>query len=175
MGLQSGNRIGICFDMDDTIYIYNDTYKQKRKKNPDLRYPQSEQWFFLNLPLREWAKETIQYFTQQEIFEIFFLSAPSLKNPHCFTEKFLAIQRDFWSNLAKNLCIYSNKSAFHPIDCSDPKDPKEYKKIYLVDDYKEGKGQEFFRGEVLHFGVWNDYPNWKTIKEYFDKKYLYKK
>ncbi len=158
--------------MDDTIYSYKKSYEQKKEKNPDIIYPQSEEKYFLNLPLKKDAKETITYLANQEIFEIFFLSAPSLKNPHCFTEKFLAIQRDFWDKLAQNLCIYSDKSAFNPLDFSDPKNPKKFDKLYLVDDYNEGKGQEFFRGEVLHFGEGNTYPDRKTIKRYFDDTYL---
>lgn len=165
-------KIAICIDMDDTINEYAKYKKEKEIEDPTVVYPQSQKKFFYNIPLKKDAKEIIKYLSEQGIFEIFFLTAPSLKNPHCFTEKFLSIQRDFWDKLAKNLCIYSDKSAFYPLDKSNPENPKNFIKTYLIDDYKEWKWQEKFRGEVLHFGEKNTYPDWKSIKEYFDKNYI---
>lgn len=36
----------------------------------------------------------------------------------------------------------------------------------MIDDCTEGRGQENFEGEVLHFGS-EDFPDWLSIRNYF--------
>ena len=35
---------------------------------------------------------------------------------------------------------------------------------YLIDDYVSGRGQEYFEGELIHFGS-KQYPDWLSIVE----------
>ncbi len=40
----------------------------------------------------------------------------------------------------------------------------------LIDDYIEGRGQENFEGEFIHFGS-EEFPNWEIIYQYLNSKF----
>lgn len=41
---------------------------------------------------------------------------------------------------------------------------------YLIDDHKEGRGQDRFEGTLMHFGS-REFENWEHVLEYFKQNY----
>ena len=37
---------------------------------------------------------------------------------------------------------------------------------YLIDDNYKGRGQEFFKGQLIHFGTNELFMNWKDVFDY---------
>ena len=95
-------------------------------------------------------------FTQRKFqkSDVFILSAPSSRNPNSYTEKFLWIEKWFDYDLAEKL-ILSNYKDFLIGDI-------------LIDDHKNGKGQDRFNGELILYGSLK-YPTWDKIKIEFEK------
>jgi hypothetical protein len=108
--------------------------------------------FFENLEPIDGAIESINQLRKQ--FDVYILTAPSNRNPHCYTEKRLWIEKHFDYEFTERLIISSNKSLL--------------KGDFLIDDYAEGKGQESFGGELIQFGT-EKYPDWQAVMEYFEK------
>ena len=142
--------------MDDVICDFVQSYNESKKKNPNEKYPQSKEGFFLNLPPINKSIEVINRLRGVEIFDVYILTAPSVRNPLCYTEKRLWIEQKFDLDMARNLIISPNKGL--------------NKGDYLIDDNINGKGQENFEGKVLHFGS-PEFENWSLIWNYFKSEY----
>lgn len=142
----------ICVDMDDVMCDYTNTFNNQVKLNPEQKFPQSVQGFFKNLPEIEGAIEAVKYLNSMAGFQIYILTAPSERNPLCYTEKRIWIENHLGFEYVSKLIISSNKGLI--------------KADYLIDDYIEGKGQENFEGTLLQFGS-NKFPDWNAILEYF--------
>ena len=84
------------------------------------------------------------------------MTAPSTRNPLSYTEKRIWIEDKFDYEFTKKLIICSNKGLL--------------KGNVLIDDYDQGKGQENFEGELIHFGS-ERYPSWKVVLSYLKGKY----
>ena len=139
----------IYVDMDDVLCDFMKAYDESREKNPELKYPQSQLGFFEGLEPIEGAIESVNELRKS--FEVYVLTAPSNRNPHCYTEKRLWIEKYFGYDFTEKLIISSNKSLL--------------KGHYLIDDYAEGKGQEGFRGQLIQFAS-ETFPNWQKIMAY---------
>ncbi len=148
-------RILIYVDMDDTLFKYKEHYIDRKDKTK-LEFPQSEKGFYEDLPLKENAKEVFLWLCEQEIFDVYILTAPSLKNKHSYSEKAIQIENHFGFDMLNKLIISPNKGL--------------NKGHYLIDDYEEGKGQEDFEGKLICIGK-NEFPDWLSIKKYFAEKY----
>ncbi|MEH6747965.1 MAG: hypothetical protein V7670_14135 [Maribacter arcticus] len=146
----------ICIDMDDVLCDYTNTHTSYLKENPKQEYPQSVAGFFKNLPEIEGAISAVNNLNSIEKFQVYILTAPSEKNPLCYTEKRIWVQNHLGFDFVKRLIISSDKGLI--------------KGDYLIDDYIEGKGQENFEGILLQFGS-KEFPDWKTILNYFNTKY----
>ncbi|WP_396632375.1 hypothetical protein [Maribacter sp. R86514] len=142
----------ICVDMDDVMCDYTKIFNNQLKLNPEQKFPQSVQGFFKNLPEIEGAIEAVKHLNSISGFQIYILTAPSERNPLCYTEKRIWIENHLGFDFVSKLIISSNKGLI--------------KADYLIDDYIEGKGQENFEGTLLQFGS-HKYPNWNAILEYF--------
>ncbi len=149
------DKIVIYIDMDDTIVDFISSYK-KVKDETGLEYPQSKVGFFEELPLIEGARDVILWLDSKDIFDVYILTAPSIKNKHCYTEKAISIENNFGHDMLNKLIISPNKGL--------------NKGNYLIDDYIEGKGQENFEGELITIGS-EKFKGWQEIKEYFKQKY----
>lgn len=142
--------------MDDVICDFVKSYEDIQEKFPQEKFPQSKEGFFLNLvPIRN-SIEVINKLRSSGLFEIYILTAPSVRNPQCYTEKRLWIEEYFDLELARNLIISSNKGL--------------NKGDYLIDDKISGKGQENFEGKLIQFGS-QEFENWLSIWSYFENKY----
>ena len=136
-------------DMDDVLCDYTGAYEHCRKCNPNERYPQSVKGFFENLKPIEGAIEAID--TLVKNFDLYLLTAPSTRNPLCYTEKRIWVEAHLGYDIVKRLIISPNKSLL--------------KGDFLVDDHIEGRGQEKFSGELIHFGS-SSYETWSAVLSY---------
>ena len=87
---------------------------------------------------------------------VYILTAPSIYNPLCSTEKRLWVEQYLGFDMVERLIISNNKSL--------------NKGHYLIDDYIEGCGKENFEGELLQFGS-DRFPDWESVLNYFRIKY----
>lgn len=102
----SGKRIYI--DMDDTICQYRQRHKQLKTENPNLEWPQSVKGFFSGLDPINDAIKSVKMLAEHN--EIWFLTRPSVKNLHCYTEKAEWIQKWFGEEWLDRLIICPNKT-----------------------------------------------------------------
>lgn len=140
----------IYVDMDGTFVDFEKSYNKRKSENPLVGYPQSEYGFFENLEPLEGAVEAVKQLQNCGLYEVFFLTAPSEKNPLCYTEKRNSIAKLCGEKWLERLIISPIKSV--------------YKGHYLIDDHTN-KGQPYFEGEHIHFST-EKFPNWKAVLEY---------
>lgn len=146
----------VYIDMDDTIVDFMGHWEKVSQLYPDLRYPQSLKGFFEEIPPLEFAVEAINKLRNFEELDVYILTAPSTKNPHCYTDKRLSIEKLFDEDMVERLIISPHKHL--------------NKGDYLIDDNIKGKGQDKFEGKLIHFGS-EKYPNWNKVLEYFESNY----
>jgi 5'-nucleotidase len=146
----------IYVDMDDVICDFKARYRQKLQLEPMIIYPQSQYDFFRRLEPIAIAIESVNYLNKQELFDLYILTAPSIRNPLSYTEKRLWIEDYFGLDMVRKLIISPNKGL--------------NKGDYLIDDMENGKGQENFEGKILQFGS-IEYPSWNDIINYFKATY----
>lgn len=136
-------------DMDDTLLDYKGAYTRALKQTPDQMYPQAQYGFFLNLEPLPDAIETVKFL--QSCFEVFFLTAPSVKNPWSYTEKRLSIEKHFGIDACDNLIIARDKSLL----MGD----------FLIDNEKYKNKQFLFGGTFIHFGS-DQFKDWRAVRAY---------
>ncbi len=141
----------VYVDMDDVLCDFLGAFNEARISYPEIQYPQSQPGFFENLEPISGALEAYRWLSMHPSADTYILSAPSVMNPHSYTEKRLWIERHLGMSAAHRLILSPNKA----LNLGD----------YLVDDYLRGKGQENFSGELIHFGS-EKYPDWPTVLQY---------
>lgn len=143
---QSHRRIYI--DLDNTLCDFAAHYHAVRTEFPELKFPQSLPGFFTALKPMPGAVAAFQQLRALPATTVFILTAPSVRNVHCYTEKRVWVEQHLGLDAAYRLIISPNKGLL----LGD----------YLIDDLAEGKGQEYFSGELIHFGTVR-YPDWATV------------
>ncbi|WP_082866519.1 5' nucleotidase, NT5C type [Pseudohongiella nitratireducens] len=123
---------------------------------PTQDFPQSIPGLYLSLSPVKGAVESFQWLTSQPSFDVYILTAPSVRNPHCYSEKRTWVEEHLGLQAAYKLIISPNKG----LNRGD----------FLIDDKISGKGQEAFEGEILHFGS-SEYPDWISVIDFFKSKY----
>ena len=146
----------IYIDMDDVLCDYSTAKQTALKTNPAIQYPQSQFDFFRKLEPIQDAITATNFLRKQSIFDVYILTAPSVQNPLCYTEKRLWIEDHFGFELVNRLIISPNNG----LNQGD----------YLIDDNHTGRGQENFKGQLLKFGT-PEFPKWKSILSFFKNKY----
>lgn len=146
----------VYLDMDDVLCQYTTAFQKAIKENPAIQYPQSQYDFFRKLSPVKDALSSVQFLRQQPIFDVYILTAPSVKNPLCYTEKRLWVEDHLGFEMVNRLIISPNKG----LSQGD----------YLIDDHDVGRGQDNFSGKLLHFGS-PQFPDWLSIISYFKEKY----
>ncbi len=119
----------IYVDMDDVIVDYTPAHRAALQNCPENRIPQSVPGFFLNLKPMEGALEAVNRL--RLVSDLYILTAPSIKNPHCYTEKRLWIEQYFDLEFTNRLILSPHKGLLNG--------------DFLIDDHCEGRGQEFLR------------------------------
>lgn len=143
----------VYIDMDDVLCKYKDRYNQMLEIKPEIKYPQSQYGFFVGLEVMKDAHYAMHLLRWSEQYDPYILTAPSIKNPLCYTEKRVWVEKYFGMYFVERLIISPNKSLL----MGD----------YLIDDNVFGKGQEGFKGELLQFGS-EKYPDWQSILKYLN-------
>ena len=141
----------VYIDMDDTLCQFAKAYEEAYEKNPHNKFPQAEYGFFANLEPIDGAIESVFRLINSEKHDPWILTAPSVKNPMCYTEKRVWIEKYFGIDFCEKLIISPNKALL--------------KGDYLIDDFNYGKGQDQFEGELIHFGS-QGFPDWFVIRKY---------
>lgn len=141
----------IHIDMDDTMCDFTGAQKEAIEKVPGIKYPQSQMDFFRKLKPIEGAISAYQNLSNKPQFEVHILTAPSIDNPLCYTEKRLWVADHLGMDAVKNMIIAGDKSLVFG--------------DFLIDDHIDGRGQDRFVGTVLQFGSIK-FPNWESILDY---------
>lgn len=139
----------IFVDMDDVLCDFSGARAEARFLDPMNPFPQSVPGFFEGLVPIPGAIESVNALRQQ--FNVWVLTAPSTRNPHCYTEKRLWIESWFDYAFTKHLIISPDKGLL--------------KGDFLVDDQPHGKGQERFGGELIQFAT-PRFPSWESVVAY---------
>lgn len=140
--------------MDHVLCDYDAGYKVHQSKHPDLDFPQSQPGLYINLKPIEGAIEAFQWLASQPTLDVYILTAPSIKNPHSYSEKRQWVEKHLGIDAVNKLIISPNKGL--------------NKGHYLVDDQVRGKGQENFEGILIQFGN-PKFPRWTSVRQYFEK------
>ena len=141
--------------MDEVLCDYLRSFNHI-KQTDGVKHPQSLYGFFRNLKPKEDAIESANFLFQQDIFDVYILTAPSVHNPMCYTEKRVWVEEHLGMDFVQRLIISPNKG----LNRGD----------YLIDDHDTGRGQEGFQGKFIHFGQ-EEFPDWKTVMKFFKEKY----
>lgn len=131
---------------------YTRTHQRDLAANPATAFPQSVAGFFRLLPAIHGAVEAVERLRDE--FDVYVLTAPSTRNPHCYTEKRLWIEDHFGYDFTTKLIISPNKGLL--------------KGDFLIDDKSKGRGQDQFEGTLIQFGT-GDFPDWSAVLKYFEK------
>lgn len=134
----------VFIDMDNTLCDYSGQFEKMRKLRPEILYPQSQYGFFANLEPLSGAIEA--YKTLEEYYEVYILTAPSYKNPLCYTEKRVWVEKHLGLETTPNLIICQRKELL--------------KGDYLIDDHLYN-----FEGELIHFGT-AKFPDWERVLQH---------
>lgn len=137
----------IYVDMDNTLFDYTGAYNLALEENPAQPFPQSQVGFFLGLRPLQGALQAYGTLKEQG-HRVLFLTAPSVHNPLCYTEKRMSIERHFGFAACTDLIIAHDKSLLRG--------------DVLVDDKSDSNKQAEFQGQLLKFGS-VEYPDWTSV------------
>lgn len=143
--------------MDFTLCDYAEGFKRHKALHPNQQYPQSQPGLYAGLKPMPNAIETYRWMAQQPEFDVYILTAPSIKNPHSYSEKRIWVEKYLGIEVVNKLIISPNKGL--------------NKGDYLIDDNLSGKGQEHFAGEIIQFGSL-EYPSWMSVKSYLENELI---
>ena len=143
----------VYIDMDDVLCNFAEAFNQALALNPAIRFPQSQYGFFTALAPKEGAIEAVSALLASDRYDPYILTAPSVKNPLCYTEKRVWVGDHLGTEMVERLIICRNKSLL--------------KGDYLIDDNVSGRRQEAFEGQLLHFGS-AEYPDWRAVRDYLN-------
>ncbi len=144
----------IYVDMDDVLCDFKSAYDDALKKEPGIKFPQCQFDFFRKLKPLKGAIEGFKFLYNNDKFDTYILSAPSVRNPLSYLEKRLWVEDYFGIEVVSKLILSTNKGLL--------------KGNYLIDDWIIGNGQENFEGEIIHFGS-EFCPTWNDVVYIFNK------
>jgi 5'(3')-deoxyribonucleotidase len=136
----------VYVDLDDVMCNFTKSYNEK--KSEEYFYPQSIYGFFRNLEPIEDAINS--YKILEHYYDVYILTAPSVYNPLCYTEKRDWVEKHLGFETCRKLIISPNKGLL--------------KGDYLIDD----NIHIGFKGEHIHFGN-EKFPNWKAVLKHLIK------
>jgi 5'-nucleotidase len=138
----------VYIDMDDVLCDYAGARARALAARPDVAFPQSEQGFYLNLLPLEGALAAASALLDSPCISAFILTAPSVRNPLCYTEKRLWVEKHLGLRFAERLILCPDKSLLRG--------------DVLIDDRISGHGQERFIGKLIEFGS-QKFPDWRAV------------
>ena len=145
----------VYIDMDDVLCDFTGRKTELLASCPEMAYPQSQYGFYSELAPIKGAIKAASLLLASNGIEPYILTAPSVHNPLCYTEKRIWVENHLGMNYVNRLIISPDKSLL----IGD----------YLIDDKIEGRGQEKFKGKLIQFGN-AEYPDWDTVLELLIQK-----
>ena len=139
----------IYVDMDDVLCDFTGAHRRELAKNPTMPYPQAQHGFFQRLKPLDGAVEAMKTLYASEGYTPYILTTPSLKNPFSYLEKRVWTEENLGFDFVERLIICPNKSLLRG--------------DLLIDDNKNGKGQEGFLGKLIHFGS-EEFIDWNAVR-----------
>lgn len=143
----TGKRFRVYIDMDGVLCDIKSGFEKAKNANPEIKFPQSIVGIFEGLEPMPGAIAAVNSLRANDLLDVWILSAPSVRNPHCYAEKRIWIENHFGYDFAKRLILATDKSLL--------------KGDVLIDDYAEGKGQDRFGGTLIQFGT-PSCPDWRA-------------
>lgn len=144
----------IYVDMDHVLCDYDEGYARHQTRFPELKFPQSEPGLYLGLHPMPDAIDSYRWLDSHPATAVFILTAPSVNNPHCYSEKRQWVEKHLGMAVVENLIITPHKH----LNRGD----------FLIDDNATGKGQDCFAGELILFGS-DTFPDWVHVRQYFEE------
>lgn len=152
----------IYVDLDGVCADYRKLYKARIANDPEMKFPQAAYGFFTEM--EEIADSVSAVKELSKHYDVWFLSAPSHRNPMCLAEKNYWVRLHFGPEWPERLILANDKSLL--------------KGDFLIDDNATGRNQENFEGVKILFDVYNQIPphikatyvrckNWIEVMEYF--------
>ena len=138
----------IYIDMDGVLCDFDRAFARDKIHAPDITYPQSQKGFYENLTPLLGAVESMEKILKHSDYAPYILTAPSIYNPLSYTEKRLWVENHLGFEWVKRLIICPDKSLLRG--------------DILIDDHHHGRGQEGFKGRLIHFGS-ERYPDWDGV------------
>ncbi|WP_210436090.1 5' nucleotidase, NT5C type [Photobacterium toruni] len=78
-------------------------------RNPQTKYPQSQYGFFADLEPLDGTISAVTAINDSSQYECYILTAPSPRNPLCYTEKRVWVEKHLGYDFVEKLIICSNK------------------------------------------------------------------
>lgn len=141
----------IHVDMDGVLCDFETPFAEKKTK--DLPYPQSVDGFWEELKPIEGAIESFKHLYNDPFWDVYILSSPSVYNPVSYSGKRNWIEKHLGFDVLYKTILTPSKDM-----CWGN---------YLIDDMDSGRGQELFKGKLIHFGS-EEFPSWAEVRKYFD-------
>jgi len=120
------NKKIVYVDMDRVLCDFDSAYHITKREFPCIDYPQSIVGFFSGLLSMKGAVEAFKWLASQPEFDVYILTAPSIKNLHCYTEKAKWVRKHLGEEYLHKLIISPNKgqqnnthNTHHP-QCGQP-------------------------------------------------------
>lgn len=137
----------VFVDLDDTLCDFRRAARARRGDRG------SKAGFWLALEPLPGAVEAFAALQTAVGIEPYVASAPSVANPSSYAEKRLWVERHLGREAAARLILCGDKSLLRG--------------DVLIDDRRQGQGQERFAGELITFGS-EAFPDWATVLGYLE-------
>ncbi|WP_305838987.1 5' nucleotidase, NT5C type [Photobacterium leiognathi] len=99
----------IYVDMDDVICDFKKAFDEAILNDSQTKHPQSQYGFFADLEPLDGAISAVTAINKSPQYEFYILTAPSPRNPLCYTEKRVWVEKHLGYNFVEKLIICSNK------------------------------------------------------------------
>lgn len=140
----------VYIDQDGVLCDFYGAHARDLRDNPAEEYPQSREGFYRELEPLPQALEAVQWMNAVGI-DTYILTAPSVYNPHSYTEKRLWVEDHLGFEMCKRLILSPHKNLLDG--------------HFLIDDNISGHGQDGFTGDLIHFGS-KRFPDWSAVMLY---------
>lgn len=143
----------IYVDMDGVLCAYYKAFREQYDENSNA-WPQAIPGFFISL---EPIKDAIWGFNKlvELGYDVYILTAPSVKNNHCWSEKAAWIEKHLGNEWLEKLIITKQKGLLHKSG------------DYLIDDHSSGGGREVFAQAGDLFWFEGEDANWDDVVRFF--------
>lgn len=152
--MTKGSKAIIYVDMDHVLCDYEEAWARQKALFPDLEFPQSQPGMYIGMNPLPGAIDTYHWLNNHPNSDVYILTAPSVYNSHCYSEKRDWVEKYLGLSVVENLIISPHKNL------NDGH--------YLIDDMASGKGQDRFKGSLILFGS-EQFPDWKTVRAFFEE------